>query len=43
MGDIYAAVKVLINALCFIMGYLVDMVIRVTLFVLVQFVICYIV
>ena len=32
MNGWYAAVKVLINALCFIMGYLVAMVIRVTLF-----------
>ena len=37
MNGWYAAVKVLINALCFIMGYLVAMVIRVTLFLLVQF------
>ena len=43
MNGWYAAVKVLINALCFIMGYLVAMVIRVTLFLLVQFFICYIV
>ena len=39
----YAAVKVLKNALCFIMGYSVAMEIRVTLFLLVQFFICYIV
>ena len=43
MNGWYAAVKVLINALCFIMGYLVAMVIRVTLFLLVQFFICFIV
>ena len=43
MNGWYAAVKVLINALCFIMGYLVAMVISVTLFVLVQFCICFIV
>ena len=43
MNGWYAAVKVLINALCFIMGYLVAMVIRVTLFWLVQFFICFIV
>ena len=39
----YAAIKVLKNALCFIMGYLVAMVIRVMLFLLVQFFIWYIV
>ena len=43
MNGWYAAVKVLKNALCFIMGYLVAMEIRVTLFLLVQFFICYIV
>ena len=43
MNGWYAAVKVLINALCFIMGYLVAMVIRVTLFLLVQFFTCFIV
>ena len=43
MNGRYAAVKVLNNALCFIMGYLVAMEIRVTLFLLVQFCICYIV
>ena len=37
MNGWYAAIKVLKNALCFIMGYLVAMVIRVMLFVLVQF------
>ena len=42
MGDM-PAVKVLKNALCFIMGYLVAMAIRVTLFLLMQFFICYIV
>ena len=42
MNGWYASVKVLINALCFIMGYLVAMVIRVTLFLLVQFFICFI-
>ena len=36
-----AAIKVLKNALCFIMGYLFPMVIRVMLFVLVQFFILY--
>ena len=40
MNGWYAAVKVLKNALCFIMGYLVAMEIRVTLFLLVQFCIC---
>ena len=39
MNGWYAAVKVSKNALCFIMGYLVAMVIRVTLYLLVQF--CY--
>ena len=43
MNGWYAAVKVLKNALCFIMGYLVAMEIRVTLFLLMQFFICYIV
>ena len=43
MNGWYAAVKVLKNALCFIMGYLVAMEIRITLFLLVQFFICYIV
>ena len=43
MNGWYAAVKVLKNALCFIMGYLVAMEIRVTLFLLVQFFMCYIV
>ena len=43
MNGWYAAVNVLINALCFIMGYLVAMVIRVTLFLLVQFFIFFIV
>ena len=43
MNGWYAAVKVLKNALCFIMGYLVSMEIRVTLFLLMQFFICYIV
>ena len=43
MNGWYAAVKVLKNALCFIMGYLVAMEIRVTLFLLWQFFICYIV
>ena len=43
MNGWYAAIKVLKNALCFIMGYLVAMVIRVMLFVLVQFFIVYIV
>ena len=37
MNGWYAAVKVLKNALCFIMGYLVAMEIRVTLFLLMQF------
>ena len=37
MNGSYAAIKVLKNALCFIMGYLVAMVIRVTLLLLVQF------
>ena len=37
MNGWYAAIKVLKNALCFIMGYLVAMVIRVMLFLLVQF------
>ena len=37
MNGWYAAIKVLKNDLCFIMGYLVPMVIRVMLFVLVQF------
>ena len=37
----YAAVKVLKNALCFIMGYLVAMEIRVTLFLLMQFFMLY--
>ena len=41
MNGWYAAIKVLKNALCFIMGYLVPMVIRVMLFVLVQFFILY--
>ena len=41
MNGWYAAIKVLKNALCFIMGYLVAMVIRVMLFVLVQFFILY--
>ena len=41
MNGWYAAIKVLKNALCFIMGYLVVMVIRVMLFVLVQFFILY--
>ena len=43
MNGWYAAIKVLKNALCFIMGYLVAMVIRVMLFLLVQFYIWYIV
>ena len=43
MNGWYAAIKVLKNALCFIMGYLVAMVIRVMLFLLVQFFIWYIV
>ena len=43
MNGWYAADKVLKKALCFIMGYLVAMEIRVTLFLLVQFFICYIV
>ena len=42
MGDM-PPIKVKKNALCFIMGYLVAMVIRVTLFLLVQFCICYII
>ena len=37
MNGWYAAIKVLKNALCFIMGYLVALVIRVMLFLLVQF------
>ena len=41
MNGWYAAIKVLKNALCFIMGYLVPMVIRVMLFVLVQCFILY--
>ena len=41
MNRWYATIKVLQNALCFIMGYLVTMVIRVMLFVLVQFFILY--
>ena len=41
MNGWYAAIKVLKNALCFIMGYLVAMVIRVMLFLLVQFFILY--
>ena len=43
MNGWYAVIKVLKNALCFIMGYLVAMVIRVMLFLLVQFFIWYIV
>ena len=43
MNGWYAAIKVLKSALCFIMGYLVAMVIRVMLFLLVQFFIWYIV
>ena len=43
MNGWYAAIKVLKNALCFIMGYLVAMAIRVMLFLLVQFFIWYIV
>ena len=43
MNGWYVAIKVLKNALCFIMGYLVAMVIRVMLFLLVQFCILYIV
>ena len=43
MNGWYAAINVLKNALCFIMGYLVAMVIRVMLFLLVQFFIWYIV
>ena len=42
MGDMLRF-KVLKNALCFILGYLVAMEIRVMLFLLVQFCICYIV
>ena len=41
MNGSYAAVKVLKNALCFIMGYLVAMEIRVTLFLLMQFFVLY--
>ena len=41
MNGWYAAVKVLKNALCFIMGYLVAMEIRVTLFLLMQFFMLY--
>ena len=43
MNGWYAAIKVLKNALCFIMGYSVAMVIRVMLFLLVHFFIRYIV
>ena len=43
MNGLYAAVKVLKNALCFIMGYLVAMEIRVTLFLLMQFFMLYII
>ena len=43
MNGWYAAIKVLKNDLCFIMGYLVAMEIRVMLFLLVQFFIWYIV